>query len=194
MNESLREELKTMAAEDRRLRQELLDSGELGDSYSPRMEALHRKNASRLKQIIVQHGWPDRELVGEEGTLAAWLIAQHAIGDPEFQRHALKLIQEKVSQGKVPAAQQAYLFDRVAMHEGRAQKYGTQSIPCSDGKYRRWQTEDPETLNDRRVSVGMPPVGDDPAEEKPTAKSLAEYEHWLKGYKEWLRKTGWRDS
>jgi len=32
MNERLREELKTMAAEDRRLRQELLDNGELGDA------------------------------------------------------------------------------------------------------------------------------------------------------------------
>jgi hypothetical protein len=120
MNEHLREELKTMAADDRQLRQELLDHGELGDGYAPRMEGLHRKNAARLKGIIIEHGWPDRELVGDEGTLAAaWFIAQHAIGDPEFQRQALTLIQEKVSQGKVPPVQEAYLFDRIAMYEGR---------------------------------------------------------------------------
>src|SRR5262245_60908762 len=194
MNESLREELKAMAAEDRLLRQELLDNGELGDGYAPRMETLHRKNTSRLKEIIAEHGWPDRELVGDEGTLAAWFIAQHSIGDPEFQRQALKLIQEKVSQGRVPAAQEAYLFDRIAMYEGRPQRYGTQSLPYPDGRYRRWQTEDPEALNGRRNSMGMPAVDDGPAQTEPTRQSLAEYEHWLRGYEDWLRKTGWRPS
>jgi hypothetical protein len=194
MNESLREELKAMAAEDRRLRQELLDSGELGDGYSARMEALHRDNTSRLKEIITEHGWPDRELVGDEGTLAAWFIAQHSIGDPEFQRQALRLVQEKVSHGRVPAAQEAYLFDRIAMYEGRPQRYGSQSLPCPDGRYRRWQTEDPVALNDRRSAMGMPAVDDDPPQTEPTHQSLAEYEHWLRGYEDWLRKTGWRQS
>ena len=68
MYERLREELKSMAAEDRQLRQELLDRGEMGDGYAPRMEALHRKNAARLKEIIDEHGWPDSDLVGEDGT------------------------------------------------------------------------------------------------------------------------------
>lgn len=192
MNEHLREELKTMAADDRQLRQELLDNEELGDGYAPRMEGLHRKNAARLKDIIIEYGWPDCELVGDEGTLAAWFIAQHAIGDPEFQRQALTLIQEKVSQGKVPPAQEAYLFDRIAMYEGLPQRYGTQSLPCPDGKYRRWQTENPEVLNQRRISMGLPPVSDDPPETEPTDECRAEYEHWAREYAEWLRKTGWR--
>lgn len=192
MDERLREELKTMAGEDRRVRQELLEKGELGDAYAPQMEALHRQNAARLKDIIVEHGWPDRDLVGDEGTIAAWFIAQHAIGNPEFQRQALKLVQEKVGQGRVPAAQEAYLFDRIAMYEGRPQRYGTQSLPCPDGKYRRWQTENPEALNQRRVSMGLLPVPDDPPESEPTDESRAEYEHWARGYTEWLLKTGWR--
>jgi hypothetical protein len=114
MNETLREELLVMAAEDRRVRQQLLETGKLGDGYAPEMEAVHRKNASRLKEMIDEHGWPDRDLVGEDGTLAAWFIAQHAIGDPEFQRQALGLIQQKTKQGRVPDAQEAYLFDRIA--------------------------------------------------------------------------------
>ncbi len=79
------------------------------------------------------------------------------------------------------------------MFEGRPQRYGTQSLLCPDGHYRRWQTECPETLNDRRISMGMPPVEDDPDESEVTSESLAEYERWLKGYEDWLRKTGWRD-
>jgi hypothetical protein len=78
-----------MRAEDLRVREELSQSGELGQGYAPRMEAVHRRNASRLQEIVAEHGWPDRELVGADGTLAAWFIAQHAIGQPDFQRQVL---------------------------------------------------------------------------------------------------------
>jgi len=183
-----------MRAEDLRVREELLKSGELGEGYAPRMEEVHRRNAARLKQIIAQHGWPDRDLVGADGTLAAWFIAQHAIGEPDFQRQVLRLVQEKVKQGKVPAAQEAYLWDRIAMYEGRPQRYGTQSLPCADGQYRRWKTEDPEHLNERREAMGMPPVGDDPAETEPAPQALAEHLQWLRDYEAWLRKVGWREA
>ena len=156
------------------------------------MEQVHRQNTARLKQVILEYGWPDRDLVGEEGTLAAWFIAQHAIGDPQFQRQALELVQEKVSQGRVPAAQEAYLFDRIAMYEGRPQRYGTQSLQCPDGQCRRWRSENPERLNELRLSMGMPPLEDDPPETQPTSQSLAEYQRWLTGYEDWLRKAGWR--
>ncbi len=181
-----------MRAEDLRVRDELLQSGELGEGYAPRMEAVHRRNALRLQQIIAEHGWPDRELVGADGTLAAWFIAQHAIGEPDFQRQALTLVQEKVKQGKVPPAQEAYLFDRIAMYEGLPQRYGTQSLPCPDGQYRRWKTEDPEHLNERRDAMGLPPLGNDPAETEPAPQALAEYLEWLREYEDWLRKVGWR--
>lgn len=192
MDEALRREFVTMRAEELRVREELLRTGELGQGYAPRMETVHRQNAARLKQIIAEHGWPDRELVGDDGTLAAWFIAQHAIGEPDFQRLALRLVREKVKEGRVPAAQEAYLGDRIAMYEGRPQRYGTQSLPCPDGQYRRWQTEDPEHLNERRAAIGLPPVEEDPAEIEPTPQARAEYRDWLCGYEDWLRKTGWR--
>jgi hypothetical protein len=189
---ALREELMAMRQEDLRVREELLQTGELGRGYAPPMEALHRKNAARLKQIIAEYGWPDRELVGDDGTLAAWFIAQHAIGEPDFQRQALSLVQDKVKMGKVPAAQEAYLSDRIAMYEGRPQRYGTQSLPCADGQNRRWETEDPEHLNERRAAAGLPSLTEDPAETVPTAATLATYEEWLRGYQDWLQKAGWR--
>jgi hypothetical protein len=192
VNEALRAELVAMRAEDLRVREELLGSGQLGNGYSPTMEAVHRRNAQRLREIIAEYGWPDTELAGSDGTLAAWFIAQHAIGEPDFQRYALALIEEKVKHGEVPPAQEAYLSDRVAMYEGRPQRYGTQSLPCSDGQYRRWTTEDPEHLNERRAAVGLPPVEDDPPETEPTPEARAEYEGWLKGYEDWLQRSGWR--
>jgi hypothetical protein len=70
VDEVLRQELTAMRAEDLRVRDELLQSGELGEGYAPRMEAVHRRNALRLQQIIAERGWPDRELAGTDGTLA----------------------------------------------------------------------------------------------------------------------------
>src|SRR5215813_1102252 len=100
MNEPLRRELIAMRAEDLRVRKELIDSGEMdGTRYVPRMEAVHRANAARLRQIIADYGWPDTELAGADGTLAAWFVAQHSIGEPDFQRWALRLVQDKVKHG-----------------------------------------------------------------------------------------------
>ena len=192
VNEKLRDELVAMRAEDLRVRDELMNSGELGKGYVPRMRQLHERNAARLRELIAEHGWPDTDSAGTEGTLAAWFIAQHAVGEPDFQREALRLIREKLRLGKVPAAQEAYLSDRIALHEGRPQRFGTQSVPCPDGNYRRWKTEDPEGLNERRVRAGMQPVADDPPETEPTPASLAEYQDWLRDFEQWLRESGWR--
>jgi hypothetical protein len=192
MNETLRDELLAMRAEDLRVREELLLSGELTQGYAPRMEAVHRRNTARLREIIAEHGWPDVELVGADGAAAAWLIAQHAIGEPDFQRASLRWIQEKVRQGKAPAAQEAHLYDRIAMYEGRPQRYGTQALPCPDGQHRRWLTEDPERLNERRAAVGLPPAEAEPVETEPAPDALANYQEWSRGYQEWLLRTGWR--
>src|SRR5690349_8107826 len=125
MNESIRDDLLAMDAEDQRVRQELLDQGALGDGYNPRMESVHQRNTARLKEIIAQHGWPGRMLVGEDGAFAAWRIAQHAIGDPPFQRLCLRLLDEAAAYGDVSPQHPAYLLDRIRMYEAKPQIYGT---------------------------------------------------------------------
>src|SRR5262245_23228800 len=86
INEMLRSELIAMRAEDLRIRAELAADDELGGPYVPRMEVVHIKNAARLRELIAQHGWPAEDIAGKDGAEAAWLIAQHSIGQPEFQR------------------------------------------------------------------------------------------------------------
>jgi hypothetical protein len=122
LDEALRQELIAMRAEDLRVRQELLDSGELGGTYVPRMEAVHVRNAARLKEIITLQGWPTEANVGKDGAEAAWLIAQHAIGDPQLQRQSLPLLRSAAALGHVPKWQAAYLEDRIALYEGRPQR------------------------------------------------------------------------
>jgi Family of unknown function (DUF6624) len=99
-----------------------------GSCRWPNVEAarIDVANTDRLRAIIAEHGWPGRVLVGDEGAEAAWLIAQHADSQLDFQREALALLERAVHDGDAPASHLAYLTDRVRMNEGRPQLFGTQ--------------------------------------------------------------------
>jgi hypothetical protein len=192
--EGLRSELLAMRAEDMNVRDELVAANELGGPYVPRMEAVHGRNAGRLRDLIDQHGWPAADVAGEDGAEAAWLITQHAIGEPEFQRRALELLNACVAQGRIPAWHAAYLEDRIAMHEGRPQRYGTQWIDDPrDGRTRPWKLAHPERIDELRAAVGLrelPPIpgpGPDLPEDRQNA--MREDQRW---WEEWLVSKGWR--
>jgi hypothetical protein len=187
MNE-LRRELLALATEDGRVRQELAAEGSLYEGYHPRMEAVHQRNAASLATILDEHGWPVPSLIGPEGAEAAWLIAQHAIGEPAFQRRCLRLLQEAAGAGDLPAWRPAILEDRIRMFEGRPQLYGTQLEPDHEGRLR---IEDPERVEERRRAVGLEPLDMRLAGEQrvpvPTDRKRFERE-----YEAWLHRVGWR--
>ena len=103
------DELIAMAELDRKVSDELATSGALYEGYDPRMAAVHEQNALRLQAIMAQVGWPTERLVGERAAKAAWLIAQHAISQPEFQRSCLKLLAEAAREHKAPPAMELSL-------------------------------------------------------------------------------------
>ncbi|HYD19193.1 MAG TPA: DUF6624 domain-containing protein, partial [Patescibacteria group bacterium] len=122
--DDIAQRLKAMADADLRKREELVAAGVLFDGYHPEMEAVHIRNAKELELIIDAVGWPHEGIAGAEGAEAAWLIAQHAISLPAFQRRVLALL--KANASDVPPAQIAMLEDRIRRFEGRPQLYGTQ--------------------------------------------------------------------
>jgi hypothetical protein len=193
MNESLRQELVAMREEDQSVREQLVDSGQLGGHYVPRMEAIHRKNAARLRELIAEHGWPGEDIAGKDGAEAAWMIAQHAIGEPEFMREALRLVEACTTEGRTPAWHAAYLEDRIALHEGRPQRFGSQWIDDPrDGCPRPWTLAHPDRVNELRAGVGLRPLhpipgpGPDLPEEQ--RKALEENMRW---WQQWLGSKGW---
>jgi hypothetical protein len=109
MNDSLRSELLSLRAADEACREELALEGTLWDGYHPRMQEVHDCNAARLQELIAEHGWPTRATVGEDGAEAAWIIVQHAIGNPPFQRTMLPVLQAAARRGDIPAYQPDYL-------------------------------------------------------------------------------------
>lgn len=192
----LEEKLKAMAEADLRLRSELAASGALFGGYHPDMEALHIENARALESIIdAIGGWPHEGIAGKEGAEAAWLIAQHAISLPDFQRRVLALLQE--SAPHVPPAHAAYLEDRIRAFEGRPQLYGTQFDWDDNGVLTTGPIEDEANVDRRRADVGLPPLAEKIAEMTRRAESEGEKppvdaKERKKKAEMWARKVGWR--
>ena len=193
----IRHQLLAMAEEDLRVRTELASQGSLFDGYHPRMRAVHDANATRLWTILRQFGWPGAPRVGPDGAKAAWLIVQHAIAQPAFQREALEALRQAGARGEVPAIQPAMLEDRVRTLEGRPQRYGTQFDWDGSGALTPLPIEDPEGLDERRRAVGLEPMEEAMRVRREAAAAEGERppSDWSARrlhMDEWLREVGWR--
>ena len=116
--------------------------------------AIDDDNAAWLKNVIETAGWPGRSRVGEDGSHAAWLLAQHADRRPGLQRRCLKLLEAAVAAGDASPADLAHLTDRVLLASGESQIYGTQFTAQGD-RYVACRLRDVAGINERRASAGL---------------------------------------
>ncbi|NMH96613.1 DUF6624 domain-containing protein [Pseudonocardia acidicola] len=121
-----------------------------------RLEDVDRDNTRWLGELVNRRGWPGRSLVGEDGALAAWLLAQHADQDPTLQRRCLDLMRA-APETEVSPSHIAYLTDRVLLAEGESQVYGSQ-MTMVGGEYRPEHLRDPDSVDQRRAAVGLDPM------------------------------------
>jgi uncharacterized protein DUF6624 len=162
-NPDLREELLARVKQDQAIRQEWISKGVETPQAAliARMESIGADNTARMKEIIKRYGWPGPELVGEDGTDAAFLLVQHA--DHEFQKQVLPLVRAAYQAHKLSGQNYALLLDRVLIGEGKPQVYGTQAKP-----FDKWKghepalepIEDEANVDKRRAEVGMSPLSE----------------------------------
>jgi hypothetical protein len=193
MDEDLRAGLIKWIAEDDETSERLARDGSLFVGYHPEMEAVHRRNAARLREVLARVGWPGRALVGQDGASAAWRIVQHAIGEPALLRGCLPLLQAAAAEGEADPAEVAMLEDRIRVFEGRPQRYGTQRDWSDDGTAMvpMVGVEAPESLAERRAAVGLPPMvwrnPPPPGSQPPADRAARQAE-----MEAWARCVGWR--
>lgn len=137
------------------LRDRLVQSSQLGVGYNKEIAALHQSNARQLEEIISVIGYPTVDLVGEKGSAAAWLVIQHAIGQPNFMRRCCRLLEKAVEAGQANPVHLAYLSDRIAIFEGKAQHYGTQFDWDETGVLSPQLIDDRAEVNEKRRSIGL---------------------------------------
>ncbi len=197
MPDTWREHLIEAARRDVQTRARLAQSGALLDGYHPEMEAVHLENARLLEQVFEEIGWPHHQVLGEDGAAAAFLILQHAISRPELQRRGLELMLEAIPHGRANMLDAAYLSDRIAVFEGRPQTFGTQFDWDKQGQLSPSPVRDEAELDERRASVGLPPMAETIAHMR--AQAAAEGEsappdraRRQAEFASWARKVGWR--
>lgn len=178
-------------------RARLAATGALFDGYHPEMEAVHLTNASMLESCLAEIGWPTRSRVGEEAAAAAFLILQHAISRPDLQRLCLEKLLEAAGQGEASAQDAAYLADRIAVLEGRGQLFGSQFDWDEAGALSPAPLADPEGVDARRASVGLPPLDEAIAEMRARAAAEGERpppDHAARraAFEAFLKRAGWR--
>ena len=83
----------------------------------------------------------------------------HHSGDIAVLRRTLELIEPAALAGDFSGQTYALLYDRVAVHEDRPQRYGTQG-GCVAGRHDIYNVEDPEMIDERRSRMGLEPFDD----------------------------------
>ncbi|MDQ1802972.1 hypothetical protein RAH57_03170 [Chryseobacterium sp. CKR4-1] len=182
--------------EDLELHDQLIKRGELGEGYHKEMEQLHNRNAKKLNDIMDIIGYPGIDKVGKEASEAAWLIIQHAIGQPELMRKCVRLLKDAVDEQKADPKNLAYLSDRIAVFEGKPQLYGTQFDWNENGEMVPNFIDNITKVNERRKSVGLNTLEEQTAiiREQVKRENQSPPEDFSKRKNEleiWKKKVGW---
>lgn len=178
------------------LREKLIQSGQLSSGYNEEMKALHNRNAKILNEIIDKIGYPTIDKVGKEANEASWLVIQHSIGQPEFMRKCVKLLEINVRENKETPKRLAYLTDRIALFEGKNQLYGTQFDWDENGNLSPNPFDDLTKVNERRKSIGLNTIEEQTASIREQVKNEnqsppTDFEKRKQEIEQWKKDVGW---
>lgn len=181
---------------DLEFRDKLIQEGGLGEGYHEEMVWLYNRNAKILNDLIDTIGYPTIDKVGREASEAAWLVIQHSIGQPDFMKKCVKLLEVAVSNYKANAKELAYLTDRIAVLEGDLQLYGTQFDWDENGELSPHPFDDLAKVNQRRKSIGLNTLEEQTAAirgqaQKENQLTPTDYEKRILEAEQWRKKVGW---
>jgi hypothetical protein len=181
---------------DLEFREKLIESGKLDEGYNKEMAEIHNKNAKTLNEIINKIGYPTLDKVGKEANEAAWLIIQHSIGQPNFMKKCVKLLEIAIHQNKANSKNLAYLTDRIAVFENKPQLYGTQFDWDESGELSPNTFDDLKKVNQRRKSIGLNSIEEQTRIIRKQAKNNkqlppTDFEKRKQEIEEWKKTVGW---
>jgi len=115
-----------------------------------RIAAINEETVRTVVSLAPEAGWFSNVVYGQEAATGAFLVVQHA--DTALQKRFLPALEAMADRGEALKWQYAMLYDRIAVAEGRPQRYGTQ-LHCVDGRMVPEIIEDPERLEERRAPM-----------------------------------------
>lgn len=132
--------------------------GELGINQRSldSMRDIDTANTAKLKSLVQACGWPLISKYGAQASSDAFLVVQHASHDRDFQRASLEMIEKAADAGEARLMDVAYLSDRLAVADGRPQRYGTQLHLASRCQLELKPIDDWAAVNARREKADLP--------------------------------------
>ncbi len=116
-------------------------------------------NEAKVVQLIEDHGWIGKNVVGGQANMTLWLVIQHA--PLPTQEKYLPLLKASVLKGESQGSHLALLEDRIQMRNEKPQTYGSQiTVDEVTGEHIVYEIWEPEYVNQRRAEVGLGPIQD----------------------------------
>jgi hypothetical protein len=122
-----------------------------------RMRQADSINLIKVQALVDKYSWLGPDVIGEQCNTAMFMVIQHS--DLPIQEKYLPVIREAAASGRAQPRHLALLEDRVALREGRKQRYGTQLKWDERVKgYRLAPLEDPDHVDQLRRAAGLSPL------------------------------------
>lgn len=154
-----RQQLEARGRTDQAVREGFGVGGVLDSSQTVSMMRADSANTTWLKEYVARWGWPTSQQVGQEAVEAAFLIVQHAVHDTAFMRAMLPAVEAAYRRGDLKGGSVAMLTDRIEVHAGHSQIYGTQ-LSLRSGRWVLDPIVDSAGVDQRRRRMGLPPLAE----------------------------------
>lgn len=116
---------------------------------------LDAENVAELAALLDAHDWPEPCAISRKAATGLFYVVQHH-SDPQFRQEALPVLEAFANEGRIRHSELALLIDRVLRDQALPQRYGTQyQCDRSTGRWVSAPVEQPETLAERRRSMGL---------------------------------------
>ncbi len=122
-------------------------------------EANHIANEKIVLNILDKYGWPNMEMIGENGNLTICNVIQHC--GNEIRLKYLPLMRQAVKDKKLDPQLLVRTEDRIATETGNLQIYGGQMKFYPETKsFNVWPVFDPANIDKRRAEIGLGPIAE----------------------------------
>lgn len=156
--------LREIARSDQAIRYEFLNAYNaqpcnqaLVDSLTNEMQRIDSINQNEICDILDSRGFVGKDVVGD-ACAVYWLVIQHS--PLELQKKYFPMFVEAMHRGEMAKSQVAMMEDRIAMFEGRPQKYGSQIVENEKGQRVIYNLLDPTKVDQWRSEMDLNPLSD----------------------------------
>lgn len=132
------------------------------EEFQEQNEIYHRNhdlNERKILGILDTQGWPDINIVGEQGHLTICNVLQHS--GIEVRKKYIPMMKKAVKEKGLAQRLLARSEDRLATDRGELQIYGGQIKYYPETKsFNVWPIIDPENVDKRRAEIGLAPIAE----------------------------------